>query len=144
MSVLIATNLRKELSGSALFDGVSFSVGRKDRLALSGPNGAGKTTLLEGLLRPTRVGNGVVSLTGRRVPDELPVEAYLREVGHMPQDWTYFPGFSVEESVAYTAWLKKVPAKQVAAKKAVARKLPAKKAPARRPAAKAAPARKKG
>jgi ATPase subunit of ABC transporter with duplicated ATPase domains len=44
--VVIASNLRKELAGSVLFDGVSFSVERRDRAALSGPNGAGKTTLL--------------------------------------------------------------------------------------------------
>jgi ATP-binding cassette subfamily F protein 3 len=49
VAVLIATNLRKELSGSPLFDGVSFKVERRDRLALAGPNGAGKTTLLRGL-----------------------------------------------------------------------------------------------
>src|SRR5437762_9387530 len=46
MAVLIAANLRKEIAGSALFDGVSFKVERRDRLALAGPNGAGKTTLL--------------------------------------------------------------------------------------------------
>src|SRR3982750_4279577 len=46
MAVVIASNLRKELAGSLLFDGVSFSVERRDRVALSGPNGAGKTTLL--------------------------------------------------------------------------------------------------
>ena len=46
MAVVIASNLRKELAGSLLFEGVSFSVERRDRLALSGPNGAGKTTLL--------------------------------------------------------------------------------------------------
>src|SRR5918911_1591111 len=46
MAVVIATNLRKELSGDLLFDGVSFKVERGDRVALSGPNGAGKTTLL--------------------------------------------------------------------------------------------------
>jgi ATP-binding cassette subfamily F protein 3 len=49
MAVLIATNLRKELAGSPLFDGVSFKVERRDRLALAGPNGAGKTTLLRAL-----------------------------------------------------------------------------------------------
>jgi ATP-binding cassette, subfamily F, member 3 len=49
MAVLIATNLRKELAGSALFDAVSFKVERRDRLALAGANGAGKTTLLRAL-----------------------------------------------------------------------------------------------
>ncbi len=55
--MLIASSLRKELSGSVLFDGVSFKVERRDRLALAGPNGAGKTTLLRALA-------GEVSLEG--------------------------------------------------------------------------------
>src|SRR5579884_301113 len=49
MAVLIASQLRKELSGDVLFDGVGFKVERSDRLALAGPNGAGKTTLLRAL-----------------------------------------------------------------------------------------------
>jgi len=49
VAVLIASSLRKELSGDVLFDGVGFKVERSDRLALSGPNGAGKTTLLRAL-----------------------------------------------------------------------------------------------
>jgi ATP-binding cassette subfamily F protein 3 len=49
VAVLIASNLRKELSGAPLFDGVSFKVERRDRLALAGPNGSGKTTLLRAL-----------------------------------------------------------------------------------------------
>jgi ATP-binding cassette subfamily F protein 3 len=57
VAVLIASNLRKEIAGATLFDGVSFKVERRDRLALAGPNGAGKTTLLRALL-------GEVSLEG--------------------------------------------------------------------------------
>src|SRR3954464_15174202 len=49
MAALIASNLRKELSGEPLFDGVSLKVERRDRLALAGANGAGKTTLLRAL-----------------------------------------------------------------------------------------------
>src|SRR5919202_5513925 len=58
MAVLIASNLRKELSGAPLFDGVSFKVERRDRLALAGPNGAGKTTLLRALVGEVSLESG--------------------------------------------------------------------------------------
>jgi ATP-binding cassette subfamily F protein 3 len=56
VAVVIASELRKEFGGSLLFEGVSFKVERRDRLALAGPNGAGKTTLLR-------------TLTGEMSPD---------------------------------------------------------------------------
>src|SRR3984893_1060663 len=71
MAVLIASNLRKELAGEPLFDGVSFKVERRDRLALAGANGAGKTTLLRALI-------GEVSLEG----GELVVEKGTRIALH--------------------------------------------------------------
>src|SRR2546429_4368965 len=58
MAVLIASNLRKELAGDPLFDGVSFKLERRDRLALSGPNGAGKTTLLRAIVGETALQGG--------------------------------------------------------------------------------------
>ena len=58
MAVVIGTNLRKEIAGSLLFDGVSFKVERRDRLSLSGPNGAGKTTLLRILAGETDLHGG--------------------------------------------------------------------------------------
>ena len=58
MAVLIASALRKELSGDPLFDNVSFKVERGDRLALAGPNGAGKTTLLRALIGETELAGG--------------------------------------------------------------------------------------
>src|SRR5262245_25137155 len=62
MAVVIGTNLRKELSGGLLFDGVSFKVERRQRLALSGPNGAGKTTLLRMLAGETGIDGGQLVL----------------------------------------------------------------------------------
>jgi ATP-binding cassette subfamily F protein 3 len=68
MAVVIGTNLRKELAGGLLFDGVSFKVERRERLALSGPNGAGKTTLLRMLAGETGVDSGQLVLDkGTRV-----------------------------------------------------------------------------
>jgi ATP-binding cassette subfamily F protein 3 len=68
MAVVIASNLRKELAGTVLFDGVSFSVERRDRVALSGPNGAGKTTLLRILAGETEKHGGELAFAkGTRV-----------------------------------------------------------------------------
>src|SRR4051794_39675858 len=75
MAVLIASRLRKEFSGDPLFDGVSFKVERRDRLALAGPHGAGKTTLLRMLTRETRLdGGGPALQKGKRgaPPDQRP------------------------------------------------------------------------
>ena len=68
MAVVIGTNLRKEISGDALFDGVSFKVERRDRVSLSGPNGAGKTTLLRILSGETDLHGGTLAFAkGTRV-----------------------------------------------------------------------------
>ena len=68
MAVVIASNIRKEVAGSLLFEGVSFSVERRDRVALSGPNGAGKTTLLRILAGETEKHGGELALEkGTRV-----------------------------------------------------------------------------
>jgi ATP-binding cassette, subfamily F, member 3 len=68
MAVVIANNLRKEIAGSLLFDGVSFKVERGDRLSLSGPNGAGKTTLLRMLAGETELHGGELAFAkGARI-----------------------------------------------------------------------------
>src|SRR5919199_33403 len=68
MALVIGTNLRKEIAGTLLFEGVSFKVERRDRVALAGPNGAGKTTLLRMLSGETEVHGGeLVFAKGTRV-----------------------------------------------------------------------------
>src|SRR6476659_1195967 len=68
MAVVIASSLRKELAGDPLFDGVSFKVERRDRVALAGPNGAGKTTLLRALAGETSLQGGELAFQkGTRV-----------------------------------------------------------------------------
>src|SRR5205085_11788809 len=68
VAVVIASNLRKEIAGDVLFEGVSFKVERRDRLALSGPNGAGKTTLLRMLAGETEIHGGELAFSkGTRV-----------------------------------------------------------------------------
>jgi len=79
VAVLIASGLRKEFSGDPLFEAVSFTVGRRDRLSLAGPNGAGKTTLLRTIAGEASLQGGElafakgtrVALHDQRPPREL-------------------------------------------------------------------------
>src|SRR5262245_54402602 len=79
MAVVVASGLRKEYSGDALFEGVSFTVRRGDRLAVAGPNGAGKPTRLRAIVGETSLQGGQLSfakdsriaLHDQRPPREL-------------------------------------------------------------------------
>jgi ATP-binding cassette, subfamily F, member 3 len=87
MAVLIASNLRKEFAGDPLFDAVSFTVGRRDRLSLAGPNGAGKTTLLRALVGETSIQAGDLAFAkGTRIAlhDQRPP----RDLGFTLREYT--------------------------------------------------------
>jgi ATP-binding cassette subfamily F protein 3 len=62
MAVVIASDLAKDMAGEPLLRGVSFRLGRRDRMTLAGRNGAGKTTLLRMLAGETGIDGGGLSL----------------------------------------------------------------------------------
>ncbi len=62
MAVVIASDLGKDVAGEPLLRGVSFKLGRRDRMTLSGRNGAGKTTLLRMLAGEASIDSGELVL----------------------------------------------------------------------------------
>ncbi|MHB8059450.1 MAG: ATP-binding cassette domain-containing protein, partial [Gaiellaceae bacterium] len=62
MPVVVASSLRKEFAGTLLFEGVSFTLERGERMALAGANGVGKTTLLQALAGRTELQAGELAL----------------------------------------------------------------------------------
>jgi ATP-binding cassette subfamily F protein 3 len=58
MAVVIASDLKKDIAGEPLIQGVSFKLERRDRMTLSGRNGAGKTTLLRMLAGAASIDGG--------------------------------------------------------------------------------------
>jgi ATP-binding cassette, subfamily F, member 3 len=87
MSVVIASDLAKDMAGEPLLRGVSFTLERRERLTLSGRNGSGKTTLLRMLAGESSLdggelvlGKGVrVALHDQRPPRDrdLSLRAYV-------------------------------------------------------------------
>jgi len=98
MAVVIGSNLRKELASGLLFDGVSFKVERRERLALSGPNGTGKTTLLRMLAGFERPSEGRILLDGADISDVPP---HRRPVNMMFQSYALFPHLTVARNIAF-------------------------------------------
>ena len=97
------TDLTKEFSGTRAVDSVNETLGR-GVYGLLGVNGAGKTTLmrmLTTLLRPT---SGCVSWDGE---DIFAMEGRFRNIlGYLPQDFGFYPNFTVEDYLMYIASIK--------------------------------------
>jgi ATP-binding cassette subfamily F protein 3 len=62
MTVVIASDLGKDIAGEPLLRGISFKLERRDRMTLSGRNGAGKTTLLRMLSGEASIDSGELVL----------------------------------------------------------------------------------
>jgi ABC-2 type transport system ATP-binding protein len=90
---------------------------------LLGPNGAGKTSLIRVLATVAAPSAGRVEMLGGDLRGHRERSAVRRELGYLPQEFGYYPGFTVREFVAYVAWLKEVPAAvtPAAVERAVAR-----------------------
>lgn len=80
-------NLKVEFSSQVLFEGVSFVVNKKDKIALVGKNGAGKSTLLKIFAGEQHPTSGVVSK-----PTDI-------TIGYLPQTMDLSGNCSVKEEV---------------------------------------------
>ncbi|MGW2893124.1 ATP-binding cassette domain-containing protein [Streptomyces sp. NPDC001212] len=79
---------------------------------LLGPNGAGKTTLLRTLSTMSPPQEGSLCLFGEEIHSERCARRVRRRIGYLPQDFGYYPSFSIRDFVRYCAWLREVPHKR--------------------------------
>ncbi|MEU0002777.1 ABC transporter ATP-binding protein [Streptomyces sp. NPDC006314] len=116
------TGLRVRHRRTLALDSVDLSLGTGVH-GLLGPNGAGKTSLIRVLATVARPDAGRVEMLGADIADHRGRAEVRRRLGYLPQEFGYYPGFTVREFVAYVAWLKELPAERVpaAVERAVAR-----------------------
>src|ERR1700712_3739561 len=94
---------RSFTKGKPVLDGVSFSMGSDEVVALLGRNGAGKTTLIHiamGMLFPH---TGSVRAFGMSPTDE-PV-AVKKRIGYVAEDQVLPPGMRIAELIAFHRYL---------------------------------------
>lgn len=101
---LTIDRLTKQYKNKIAVDRVSLHL-KPGVCGLLGANGAGKTTLMRmicGVLKPT---GGTVFFEG----NDVFTEEYRKNLGYLPQDFGYYPGFNGLEFLDYMALLKGLP-----------------------------------
>ncbi|MCX4819337.1 ABC transporter ATP-binding protein [Streptomyces sp. NBC_01142] len=112
MSTVEVTGLTVRHRRTVALDAVGLAFGTGVH-GLLGPNGAGKTSLIRVLATVAAPTGGRVELLGRDVSAHRERAEVRRRLGYLPQEFGYYPGFTVREFVSYVAWLKEMPADTV-------------------------------
>ncbi|MER5455613.1 ATP-binding cassette domain-containing protein [Micromonospora sp. NPDC002389] len=103
-----AESLRVRTGRYVAVDGVDLDLGAGVH-GLLGPNGAGKTTLIRALATVLPPHEGRLRLLGQSMDGRPDLRAVRRGLGYLPQEFGYYPRFTVSEFVEYMAWIKDVP-----------------------------------
>ena len=100
---LTIANLTKEFSGTRAVDSVNETLTR-GVYGLLGVNGAGKTTLMRMLTTLLQPSSGSITWDGE---DIFAMEGRFRSIlGYLPQEFGFYPNFTVEEYLQYIASIK--------------------------------------
>jgi ABC-type multidrug transport system ATPase subunit len=103
-----AEQLRVRAGRHLAVDGLDLRLGLGVH-GLLGPNGAGKTTLMRALATVVKPAGGSLTLLGQMVDGRADLRQVRRELGYLPQQFGFYPRFTVREFVEYMAWLKEMP-----------------------------------
>ncbi|WP_430782853.1 ATP-binding cassette domain-containing protein [Actinoplanes sp. G11-F43] len=103
-----AARLRLKAGRHLAVDGLDLSLGPGVH-GLLGPNGAGKTTLMRALSTVVKPAGGTLRLLGADVTDRRGLRGLRSRLGYLPQDFGYYPRFTVRDYVEYMAWLREMP-----------------------------------
>jgi ABC-2 type transport system ATP-binding protein len=111
--LLAIAGVSKYFGGVRAVEDVTVSIRRGEIMSVIGPNGAGKTSLLRMMATAVAPTSGTVRLLGRDPRVHSQRREIRRQLGYLPQNPGYYPGFTVTEFVEYFALLKDVPAARV-------------------------------
>ena len=102
-NVIEVQDLTKRYNGTAVVNGISFSVARGEIFGLLGPNGAGKTTTILMMLGLSDISAGRRACSATiRCASRSPVK---RRVGYLPDQVGFYDNLTAADNLRYTARL---------------------------------------
>ena len=104
---LLINSISKSYGGKKAVEGVDFKF-EPGIYALLGPNGAGKSTMMKMICNLEKPDNGNIWFNGKNI--HLLKNEYYAKLGYLPQEWGYYPQFSIKDFMDYFSVLKGIPA----------------------------------
>jgi multiple sugar transport system ATP-binding protein len=94
---------KKKSAPQKAIDDISFSVHDKEFMVIVGPSGCGKSTLLRMIAGLEEIGEGNLSIDGKRINDLSPRE---RDIAMVFQNYALYPHMTVYDNMAFGLRLK--------------------------------------
>jgi branched-chain amino acid transport system ATP-binding protein len=102
--MLSITDLRVDIQGSRILDGLTLEVGQGEFVCLLGRNGSGKTTTLRTVMGYRKAASGTIEFDGARI-SALPTWKIARlGIGYSPEESEVFGDLTVAENIELPVW----------------------------------------
>jgi branched-chain amino acid transport system ATP-binding protein len=102
--LLSVSNLKVDIEGSRILNGISLSVAAGELVCLIGRNGAGKTTTFRTVMGYRRARSGTISFDGLELSKMPTWQIAQSGVGFSPEESEVYSDLSVAENIELPTW----------------------------------------
>lgn len=106
--MLSIDNLKVDIQGSRILNGISLQVGQGEFVCLLGRNGAGKTTTFRAIMGYRKPADGSISLDGSDITGFTPWQTARLGIGFSPEESEVFADLTVAENIELPAWTRPI------------------------------------
>jgi branched-chain amino acid transport system ATP-binding protein len=102
--MLSVTDLKVDIQGSRILNGLTFEVLKGEFVCLLGRNGSGKTTTLRTVMGYRKAVSGSIEFGGERISGLRPWKIARRGIGFSPEESEVFGDLTVAENIELPVW----------------------------------------
>lgn len=113
LALIEVANLKKSFGNQEVLKSISFSVDKKEVIAMIGPSGSGKSTLLRSLIHLEEIDNGSICIDGDflvkdgQYANQADIRKITGKMGMVFQHFNLFPHLTVKENLILAPKLRK-------------------------------------